>query len=174
MKLKGVGKKIGLKIDEIIQSGKLNKLDNAMADDNTVAVMELTRVYGIGPKFAKKLVDENKIMSVNDLQEAHKKKKVKLNHQQELGLKYFKEMEMKIPRAEVATYEELIFEKIRELDSTIIMTLCGSYRRGLEKSGDIDLLITQPKSSSKATEKYTTLKRVVDKLTKNKIITGMY
>jgi DNA polymerase beta len=148
----------------------LHKLNVAKSDEHTIAIGELTRVHGIGPKLAKKLVNEEKIKSVEQLRQAFSKKKVKLTNQQEIGLKYFDEMEQKIPRDELTKFEEIIFDMINQVDANIIKTICGSYRRGLDKSGDIDLLITQPKSSSKSTDKYTVLKRVVEKLTKEGLI----
>ena len=47
-KIPGVGDKIGKKIDEIISTGKLAKLENIRSDDTSVAINLLTRVSGIG------------------------------------------------------------------------------------------------------------------------------
>jgi DNA polymerase beta len=46
--LAGVGEKIGKKIDEILSTGHLEKLDKIRKDDNSVAINELSRVFGIG------------------------------------------------------------------------------------------------------------------------------
>ncbi len=46
--LPGVGEKIGKKIDEILRTGGLEKLDKIRKDDSSTAVNLLCRVYGIG------------------------------------------------------------------------------------------------------------------------------
>src|SRR5688572_3083256 len=133
----------------------INKIDN-----------DLCRVHGIGPQLAKKLVDKG-IMSIEDL----KKHKEELNSHQLIGLKYVHEFEERIPRKEVALFEEIIRNIIMKLDKNIIMLIGGSYRRGSETSGDIDVLITQPKTSSKSFDNYTLLPKVISALEESKIIT---
>lgn len=145
------------------------RLVSELSDPKVVAVNDLTRITGIGPAFAQKLVNEEGIMSIEDLQ----KKKVKLNHHQEIGLKYYKEFEQRIPRGEIEIYEKLIRKSIDEIDENIEMIIAGSYRRGTSSSGDIDILITQEKTSSICLDDYTLLDRVVKKLQKDKIITDI-
>ena len=64
-----------------------------------------------------------------------------------------------------------------KLDKNIIITICGSYRRGIsilgnnkqkghENSGDIDVLITQEKTHSKCKDRYNLLEKVVHVLEK--------
>jgi DNA polymerase beta len=48
MKLDGIGKKIGKKIDEILQTGKLQKLEKAKADPRVQAINQLCKITGIG------------------------------------------------------------------------------------------------------------------------------
>ena len=47
-KLDGIGKQIGIKIDEFIETGKLKKIEKIRANDGNQAINELTRVAGIG------------------------------------------------------------------------------------------------------------------------------
>ena len=47
-KLPGVGDKIAKKIEEILSTGKLAKLENIQQDEASVAINLLTRVSGIG------------------------------------------------------------------------------------------------------------------------------
>ena len=47
--LPGVGAKIAAKLDEIISTGKLTKLEKIKADDDSNVLTLLTRVAGIGP-----------------------------------------------------------------------------------------------------------------------------
>ena len=140
MKLPGVGKQIGLKLDEFLQSGTLQKLDKIKKDDTSLAITELTRVSGIGPASARKLVTEHKIMNINDL----RKNTSLLNHHQQTGLKYLEEFEERIPRDEMDNWKKLIFKGIEEVDRAFRMEICGSYRRGAMSCGDVDVLVSHP------------------------------
>uniref|UniRef100_A0A673CA22 DNA polymerase n=1 Tax=Sphaeramia orbicularis TaxID=375764 RepID=A0A673CA22_9TELE len=99
-KLDGVGAKIAEKIDEFLQTGKLRKLEKIRNDDTSSSINFLTRVTGIGPAAARKFVEEG-VKTLEDL----KKVEHKLNHHQQIGLKYFEEFEKRIPRAEMEKME---------------------------------------------------------------------
>lgn len=137
-----------------------------LMDPVVIATNDLCRVSGIGPSYAKELV-ESGITGIDDL----RKKKPKLNHQQEIGLKYLEEFEQRIPRAEISLFEKLIIESIHSLDKNIDAIIAGSYRRETKMSGDIDVIITQKKSSSITRDDYTMIKHVVDQLTADGLIT---
>lgn len=68
----------------------------------------------------------------------------KLNSHQLLGVKWFHDMSQKIPRAEVQCAERILKAAAKHMNAELQITLCGSYRRGRPKSGDIDCLITHP------------------------------
>ncbi|KAF7406255.1 hypothetical protein HZH68_005624 [Vespula germanica] len=168
-KLPGIGEKIAKKIDEFLKTGKLRKLEEINKNDNNIAINLLTRVSGIGPAKAKELVEDG-IKNLNDL----KKHQDKLSHHQRLGLKYFDDFEKKIPRTEITEIEQMLKKYIYELNKEYIITVCGSYRRGKEASGDIDVLITHPNYISEEKEskkKNDLLKNIVEYLEKKQLIT---
>ena len=53
-------------------------------------------------------------------------------------------MSQKIPREEVQKGERILKAAAKHMNPDLIITLCGSYRRGRAKSGDVDCLITHP------------------------------
>lgn len=168
-KLPGIGVKIAKKIDEFLQTGKLQKLEDIRKDENNVAISLLARISGIGPAKAKELVDAG-IKTLEDL----KKHQNKLTHHQKLGLKYFDDFERKIPRAEIVQVEKILKDAMKEINRDYLVTICGSYRRGKEESGDIDVLVTHPDYTSKAKDakkKAISLKTIVEYLEKKKLIT---
>uniref|UniRef100_A0A7N6ASQ4 DNA polymerase n=1 Tax=Anabas testudineus TaxID=64144 RepID=A0A7N6ASQ4_ANATE len=124
-KLDGVGAKIAEKIDEFLQTGKLRKLEKIRNDDTSSSINFLTRVTGIGPAAARKFFEEG-VKTLEDL----KKIEHKLNHHQQIGLKYFEEFEKRIPRSEMEKMETLILGELEKIDEDYIGTICGSYRRG--------------------------------------------
>lgn len=72
-----------------------------------------------------------------------------LTHHQLIGLKYFHDISEKIPRAESVLMEKLLQKIAKHLNKDLIIQCCGSYRRGRERSGDIDALMCHPKLETK-------------------------
>ncbi|XP_048852780.1 DNA polymerase beta [Brienomyrus brachyistius] len=165
-KLDGVGAKIAEKIDEFLATGKLKKLEKIRNDDTSSSINFLTRVTGIGPAAARKFVEEG-VKTLEDL----KKNEHKLNHHQKIGLKYFEDFEKRIPRAEMEKMEALILQELEVLDPEYIGTICGSFRRGAESSGDIDILLTHPNFTSQSEKQPKLLHDVVDHLESLSFIT---
>ncbi|XP_024938080.1 DNA polymerase beta-like isoform X2 [Cephus cinctus] len=166
-KLPGIGEKIAKKIDEFLETGKLRKLEEINKDENNIAINLLTRVSGIGPSKAKELVNSG-VKTIEDLKQILER----LTHHQRIGLKYFDDFEKRIPRHEIQSIEKLISETIG--DKGYIVTICGSYRRAKETSGDIDVLITHANYTSTEKEskkKCTLLKDVVEMLEEKNLIT---
>ena len=64
--------------------------------------------------------------------------------------------------------KDLIICEIDKIDQDYIATVCGSFRRGAESSGDIDILLTHPNfvSSSHVKEN----KKSIFNLLKDKVI----
>ncbi|XP_031195125.1 DNA polymerase beta isoform X2 [Mastomys coucha] len=146
-KLPGVGTKIAEKIDEFLATGKLRKLEKIRQDDTSSSINFLTRVTGIGPSAARKFVDEG-IKTLEDL----RKNEDKLNHHQRIGLKYFEDFEKRIPREEMLQMQDIVLNEVKKVDSGYIATVCGSFRRGAESSGDMDVLLTHPSFTSESSK----------------------
>jgi hypothetical protein len=73
------------------------RLEIARADPNVIAVQALSRVSGIGPVLARKLVFEDKITTIEQLKALGDT----LTHHQQVGLKYMEPFEKRIPRDEM-------------------------------------------------------------------------
>ncbi|KAG9488625.1 DNA polymerase beta [Eleutherodactylus coqui] len=165
-KLDGVGAKIAEKIDEFLATGKLRKLEKIRQDDTSSSINYLTRVSGIGPAAARKLVEEG-IKTLDDLRNNENK----LNHHQKIGLKYFEDFEMRIPREEMLKMQDIVLEKVKNLDSEYLATVCGSFRRGAQSSGDMDILLTHPDFMSDSPKQPHLLHQVVQSLEECKFLT---
>ncbi|XP_056364637.1 DNA polymerase beta isoform X5 [Oenanthe melanoleuca] len=153
----GVGAKIAEKIDEFLSTGKLRKLEKIRQDDTSASINLLTRVTGIGPAAARKFVEEG-IKTLEDL----RKIEHKLTHHQRIGLKYFEDFEKRIPREEMLQMQEIVLKEIKKLDPNYIATVCGSFRRGAESSGDMDVLLTHPSFTSESSKQINCLKAELD------------
>ena len=138
----GVGKKIKLKIKEILETGELEAATKAMAELKIDVYQDLLKIQGVGPVKAKDLIENHGISSIEDL----RKQEDLLNEVQKKGLKYYEDSLERIPRAEMIEHENKILSVIKApLEATIV----GSFRRGAETSGDIDVLIKAPESYTK-------------------------
>lgn len=134
--LKGIGKSIALKLQELFDTGKVQRIED---ESKTIeSINDLLRIHGIGPVKAKDLVENHKIMCIADLES----KQDLLNEKQKMGLKYYKDFEKRIPRKEMDKHNEYIIETIKAIDPKLRVVIAGSYRRQLPDSGDIDVLIT--------------------------------
>jgi NAD-dependent DNA ligase len=130
----GIGSTIMEKLEEYVKTGTLKVLERERSNPVNI----LTDVYGIGPKKAKELVDKG-ITTIEQLRENQQM----LNDVQKVGLKYYEDVMKRIPRSEIQQYESIFeseFKKVATPDSRF--EIVGSYRRGAQNSGDIDVIIT--------------------------------
>ena len=61
-----------------------------------------------------------------------------------ISIKHFHNMSLKIPREEIDKANTILQKIGKHMNKDIKVVLCGSYRRGRDKSGDIDCLILHP------------------------------
>jgi DNA polymerase beta len=139
----GIGEKIEEKIKEILATGSLASAERVKATYSIDAVDELLTVHGIGPVKARELVAAG-IKSVAALSAAVKADPSLLNATQKMGLKYHNTATLRIPREEMTVHEDVLQAFIPKGLKGVIV---GSYRRGANDSGDVDMLLT-PKSAS--------------------------
>ncbi len=138
--VKGIGEKIQTKIVEILETGTLAAAERTRADPTFAAYEALLAVYGIGPAKAKVLVDSG-ILSIDALRSAAATNPGLLTAAQTVGLRYYEQLLQRIPRSEMVEHETFL---LKMLDPLFKPKIVGSYRRGAETSGDIDVLMTLP------------------------------
>jgi len=142
IKIKGVGEGTIRRIKEIIETGKLSEVKITESDKQYLKMIEeLEDVYGIGRKTAYNLFKEYKIKSIQELIEKVNNKKIVVSENIIKGLKYVNNLDTKIPRSEIAEIHEYLLDLMLKIDINLFGTICGSYRRLKETSGDIDLII---------------------------------
>ncbi|EQB78700.1 polymerase (DNA directed), beta isoform 3-like protein [Camelus ferus] len=66
------------------------------------------------------------------------------------GIGYFEDFEKRIPREEMLQMQDIVLNEVKKVDSEYIATVCGSFRRGAESSGDMDVLLTHPSFTSES------------------------
>ncbi|KPI83719.1 putative mitochondrial DNA polymerase beta-PAK [Leptomonas seymouri] len=171
--LPGLGSKLRLKVVEILKTGDLKELHQLQAKPLICAIRELTQVHGFGPRTAIEFFKTYGITSVKELQDyavekgeldmsnkatgkpaglttttgsAHRTG-FHLNDAQRLGLVYYRDMSHRIPHDEGRLHEAFMKLRLRKyLGKEYELVVCGSYRRRVETSGDIDVLITRKRT----------------------------
>ncbi|KAE9971582.1 hypothetical protein EG327_009820 [Venturia inaequalis] len=97
-------------------------------------------IWGVGATTARAFYKDKGWRDTDDVIEYGWKD---LNRVQQIGLKYYEEFKLGIPRAEV----ESIAAKVREhavkvRDEGIELMVVGGYRRGKAESGDVDIIVS--------------------------------
>jgi NAD-dependent DNA ligase len=139
--LPNIGISIMDKLKEYVEKGTLQDLEKEK--NNPVNI--LCEIYGIGPKKSQELV----LAGIKTIDELRERQNELLNDVQKVGLKYYEQIQERIPRLEI--------EKFKKGFTDIFITdtngngngngngkfeIVGSYRRGQQTSGDIDVIIT--------------------------------
>lgn len=166
--VKGIGEKIKKKLEEIFETGKLRSAEKARSTGNLKLYEDLMKIHGIGVSKAKELVDIG-IESMEDLLEKLEEDPDILNSQQKIGVKYYHDINTRIPRKEMEKHDFFLQETIKAIDTDILISTVGSFRRKVKDSGDIDILVSFNRKSSKQ-ERGELLSKVVKVLRKEKYI----
>jgi DNA ligase (NAD+) len=145
----GIGKSVYSKLNEYVKSGKIKYIEDAKMDP---AMIFTRKIYGIGPKKAMDLVNTHKILTIESLIQ---RQNDVLNDKQKIGLKYYEDINKRIPRDEIKTYEtklNIYFNQVKNEKSEF--KIVGSYRRGALESGDIDIIVMDPQNDVNVFHKY--------------------
>jgi DNA polymerase lambda len=100
--LHNIGNRIATQIWEIVQTGDLEKLNELNKRQDLVVIKTFISIHGVGPTTAQGFYAQG-YRSIEDL-----KTKAKLNNQQKIGLKYYDDLLVRIPRYEVMNIENKV------------------------------------------------------------------
>ncbi|KAI5679155.1 hypothetical protein M9H77_10105 [Catharanthus roseus] len=140
--LPGIGKSMQDHIQEIVTTGKLSKLEHFENDEKVKTISLFGEIWGVGPATALKLYEKGH-RTLDDL-----KSEESLTNSQRLGLKYFNDIKIRIPRQEVQEMERLLQKVGEDILPGVVIVCGGSYRRGKASCGDMDIVITHPDGKS--------------------------
>lgn len=145
--LSGVGKNVAAHIVELLDTGRITRLDE-VAQEIPVTLVELVRLDGVGPKKAKKLFDELGVRTVHDLEA-----QLVAGTVQSLdgfGVKSTEKIRRSIEdhrkhtgRFQIHEVEKLIasvLEHVEAAPGVEEVEVAGSLRRRKETIGDVDIL----------------------------------
>ena len=149
--LPGIGDDLAGKIKEILATGTAAALE-AQRKRVPATLTELLRIPGLGPKRVKRLAHELKVRSLSELQTAAQAGRVRTlagfgekTEQHILDALATRLAEApRVQRAVAIPSAEALVAYLEQSSGVSRVIAAGSYRRGLETIGDLDILVTAP------------------------------
>ncbi len=144
----GIGKAQAEKIEELLATGRLEMLDKLLAEVPPT-VLAILRVPGLGPKKAAMLHNELGINSLKDLRAACQGRQVRdlkgFGAKTEVailrGLAIAEQAERRSRWVEAEVVVQRLLQHMSSVAGIQQIEMAGSYRRGCETVGDLDLLV---------------------------------
>src|SRR5262245_18066122 len=150
MQISGIGKSTAAKISELLDTGKVEKLE-ALRQKHPRSVVALLRIQGLGPKALMKLRTELGVQSIDDLRRVlgeHKVRELKSfgEKSEEKLIKALQRFDAqgsagRTPISVALPQARRIVERLSELPGVTHASYCGSLRRFSETIGDIDIVV---------------------------------
>lgn len=150
-KIEGIGKSTAEKIRELLETGKVTKLEG-LRQKYPRSLVALLNIQGLGPKAVTRLRAELGVESLDDLRRALDEHRVR--DLKGFGAKSEEKIQQAVTRlAEQGVLErtpisialphaERIIRHLKEVPGVTHAIYCGSLRRFSETIGDIDIIVT--------------------------------
>ncbi|MDQ6885314.1 MAG: helix-hairpin-helix domain-containing protein, partial [Candidatus Dormibacteraeota bacterium] len=147
----GIGEAIEKKIVEFMTTGRLDFLAR-LETEIPPALLELTRVPGLGPRTAKDIYDALGITSLDALEAAAREHRlqtlprIKARTEENIlkGIDMLRRTEGRIYFPEGWMLAESFLTTLRDSPGVVRAEVAGSLRRARETIGDLDLLVATP------------------------------
>ncbi|MGC8929491.1 MAG: DNA polymerase/3'-5' exonuclease PolX [Candidatus Woesearchaeota archaeon] len=170
----GVGESISEKIKEFIATGKSSYYEE-LKKKIPEGVASLIEIPGMGPKKAIYLYKTLNIKSIEDLEEAAKKGKLKElkgfgeKSEQDIlkGIEILKKGQERFLLGVALPIAEDIVNRLKTLKEVQRISIAGSLRRMKETIGDVDILVVS-KNPEPVMNYFTSIKEVKDVIAKGK------
>lgn len=137
LRLPHVGRRIAQKIEEIVTTDRLRRLEYAGDDATDGALQLFLQIYGVGTSQARQWIAQGH-RTLKDLA-----RHVKLTPSQKIGIEHYHDLATRIPRREVEALGAVVRQAAARVDAGVELIIGGSYRRGADSSHDIDLIVTK-------------------------------
>ncbi|KAF2971209.1 hypothetical protein GQX73_g2342 [Xylaria multiplex] len=125
-------------------NGYLNDVQEAASNPKMKVLLLFYDIWGVGAKTANDFYNRG----WRDLDDIVEFGWNNITRVQQIGIKYYEELQEKISRAEVENIAAVILEHTNKIRSGFQMVIVGGYRRGKASSGDVDVILSHPDSSA--------------------------
>ncbi|KAK0657382.1 hypothetical protein B0T16DRAFT_401599 [Cercophora newfieldiana] len=158
-RLPNIGSRLAAKIEEIVTTNSLRRLDYARDEPLDRAFSTFLGIYGVGNAVAQRWLAQG-FRTLDDLL-GH----ADLTTNQRLGIDHYDDLNTRIPRAEVTALGAYVTREAALIDPSVELLIGGSYRRGSDSSGDIDFIVTKKGTTSISNDLVTFLEELIRVLT---------
>ncbi|NQT41618.1 MAG: DNA polymerase/3'-5' exonuclease PolX, partial [Planctomycetes bacterium] len=146
--IQGIGKDLAEKATTLVETGSLPMLDELL-QSIPESVLAILRVPGLGPKKAAALYNELKVTSLDELRRVCENEQVRqlkgFGAKTEAiilsGLDIAAEADRRTYWAVADKIAQLLLAHLRECPAVAQLEMAGSYRRGRDTVGDLDVLV---------------------------------
>ncbi|HEC16540.1 MAG TPA: DNA polymerase/3'-5' exonuclease PolX [Sedimenticola sp.] len=147
--LPGIGKALAAKIREMVQTGNVRALER-LHQEVPASLEALLHIPGLGPKRVRALYEQLGVETLGQLEQAARAgrlrnlagfgPKTEQNVLELIGA--HSDQQRRFRRAGVQAHAEALVAYLKQAEGVTEVVVAGSYRRGKETVGDLDLLVT--------------------------------
>ncbi|KUJ07087.1 Nucleotidyltransferase [Mollisia scopiformis] len=140
-RLPNCGGKIATLWREWHETGHIAEVDRIESDPRMQALNIFYGIHDVGDSGAKKFYERG-WRDLDDVIEFGWDNVLTRN--QQIGVKYYDEFQLRISRTEVESTANIILDYANRIRDGFQMVICGGYRRGKSDCGDVDVVLTHP------------------------------
>lgn len=123
---------------EFKDTGDLSEVQKAASDQKLTAIKTFTNIFGVSAVTAESFYRRG----WRDLDDIVEYGWNTITRSQQIGVKYYEEFLMKIPRKETEIIAETVLRHANRIHKGFQMTIVGGYRRGKSMGGDVDVMLS--------------------------------
>lgn len=139
-RLPGCDDKIARLFQEWTETGRIQAVEEIEIDAKHKILDYFWNIWGCAEKTANEFYNKGYI----DLDDVVAHEWKQLNRSQQIGVKFYDEFLLKIPRQEVTEIGDIILTHANQLTPGFQMCIVGGYRRGKTECGDVDVILSHP------------------------------
>lgn len=141
--IKGFGDSACEKIQECLDHGTIKRIQEFENDDDRKIMKNLKDIWGVGRIGALDLISKG-CKTIHDVRRDIRKMELLLDRNQLVGVDCYEDIQFRMTHSEVEKIAEIVRLAAEKTFPGIEVSIMGSYRRGKESCGDVDIHLTHP------------------------------
>mmetsp|Transcript_24139 Transcript_24139/g.25908 ORF Transcript_24139/g.25908 Transcript_24139/m.25908 type:complete len:547 (-) Transcript_24139:17-1657(-) len=164
--IKGFGDSACEKIQECLNHGTIKRIQEFENDEGRKVMKNLKNIWGIGRIGALDLINQG-CKTIHDVRRGIRNMELQLDRNQLVGVDCYEDIQFRMTRSEVEKIAEVVRLAAEKTFPGMEVSIMGSYRRGKESCGDVDIHLAHPTDPKfRKTIPSDALGRIIDELSK--------